>query len=162
MGITFCAGERGSPGGPIAIAILVKIVADDLQLMGVNAGMGTAEKEARDAAEAADPTDPAPPAAKKAKPVAKKGRGRHAFAAAAQNAAQKAAEAQGDDAPELQRVPSAMERRAPQDQLKIIQDLYGSRAQTLIDMLLAFDAYTSIGTTPSRNPSPFFAIMSSG
>lgn len=35
---TFCSGKSGSPGGPIAIATLVMIVADDLQLRGVNHG----------------------------------------------------------------------------------------------------------------------------
>ena len=36
--ISFCAGKAGSPGGAIAIATLVMIVADDLQLRGVDAG----------------------------------------------------------------------------------------------------------------------------
>eukprot|EP00965_Chrysotila_dentata_P087604 2892067-Pleurochrysis_carterae.AAC.1 len=35
---TFCAGERGSPGAPIAIATLVMILAKDLQERGVDIG----------------------------------------------------------------------------------------------------------------------------
>ena len=42
---TFCSGERGSPGGPIAVATLVLIIADDMQARGVTRGSGTAESD---------------------------------------------------------------------------------------------------------------------
>ena len=42
---------------------------------------------------------------------------------------------------EVTHVPSAMEAAANQESLAIIRKLYGSRAQTLIDILLSFDAY---------------------
>ena len=41
---TFCAGKRGSPGGPVAIAKLVKIIADDMQRRGVTRGSYTADE----------------------------------------------------------------------------------------------------------------------
>ena len=42
---------------------------------------------------------------------------------------------------ELERVPSAMERAADPEDIAIIRNLYGSRATTIINALLAFDAY---------------------
>eukprot|EP00965_Chrysotila_dentata_P073912 2441209-Pleurochrysis_carterae.AAC.1 len=39
---TFCSGERGSPGAPIATAMLVMIIAKDLQAHGVNSWSGDA------------------------------------------------------------------------------------------------------------------------
>mmetsp|Transcript_18511 Transcript_18511/g.46385 ORF Transcript_18511/g.46385 Transcript_18511/m.46385 type:complete len:208 (+) Transcript_18511:831-1454(+) len=38
--LSFCAGERGSPGGPKMIARIVKIIADDLEARGVVHGSG--------------------------------------------------------------------------------------------------------------------------
>ena len=48
--ISFCAGTGGSPGGPIAIATLVMIIADDLMLRGVDHGSGDAVRLAAPAA----------------------------------------------------------------------------------------------------------------
>ena len=42
---------------------------------------------------------------------------------------------------QLQHKPSAVEASANQKSLEIIRKLYGSRAQTIINALLAFDAY---------------------
>ena len=42
---SFCAGHRGSPGGPRAIAEIVKIIADDMTTRGVSIGSGTKEEE---------------------------------------------------------------------------------------------------------------------
>lgn len=36
--LSFLAGKNGSPGGPVAIATIVLIIADDLQWRGVNQG----------------------------------------------------------------------------------------------------------------------------
>ena len=41
----------------------------------------------------------------------------------------------------LTHVPSAMESAADPEHIKIIRDVYGSRAQTIINALLAFDAF---------------------
>ena len=58
---SFCAGLRGSPGGPVAIAKIVKIIADDMQRRGVDRGSYTAE-ELKAASSAAAPATPAAPA----------------------------------------------------------------------------------------------------
>ena len=50
---SFCAGQRGSPGGPIAIAEIVLVIADDMQQRGVTHGSGTVEEQAADGAAAA-------------------------------------------------------------------------------------------------------------
>ena len=42
---------------------------------------------------------------------------------------------------QLQHTPSALEAAANQESLEIIRKLYGSRAWTIINALLAFDAY---------------------
>ena len=42
---TFYSGERGSPGGPIAIAELVYIIAEDMQHRGVTIGDGENDSE---------------------------------------------------------------------------------------------------------------------
>ena len=42
---------------------------------------------------------------------------------------------------QLTHVPTAIERAADPAHLKIIRDIYGSRAQTIINTLLSFDAY---------------------
>ena len=43
--------------------------------------------------------------------------------------------------PQLQYEPSEMEKAADPEDLQMIRDLFGSRAQTIINFLLAFDAY---------------------
>ena len=42
---------------------------------------------------------------------------------------------------QLQHTPSAFEAAADQDDLLTIRQIYGSRAQTLINALLSFDAF---------------------
>jgi hypothetical protein len=44
---------------------------------------------------------------------------------------------------ELERVPTATERAADPEHIAIIRRMYGSRAQTIINVLLAFDAFFS-------------------
>ena len=61
MGHVLCAGERGSPGGPVAIATLMLIVADDMQLRGVTCGAGEL-----DATVVSGPTATVEPPTKKA------------------------------------------------------------------------------------------------
>ena len=159
---TFCAGKGGSPGGPIAIATIAMIIADDLQLRGVDSGAGEAEPAV--AAVAAAPAKAAAPpakaaaaatkaaaaaAAKAGKKPAGKGRSRAAFAdrQAATGAvrATLVSEPSPDALPAKRvatpHVPSAMEAAANPEHLRIIHELYGSRAQTLINLLLSFDAY---------------------
>ena len=150
--ISFCAGKAGSPGGPIAIATLVMIVADDLQLRGVDAGgeelpppkPSVSGQRGRGAA-----------ALVGARGGARGGRGRGGGRAASfaanmvsdirQAAATLVTEA--DPAAlqtqrlQLKHVPTAMEAAANPEALAIIRKLYGSRAQTLINCLLSFDAY---------------------
>jgi hypothetical protein len=132
---TFCAGERGSPGGPKAIAELVMIIAEDMQRRGVTIGGGTAEEEA--AAEAAVAAAEAP-AKPKPKPKGKAG-------AAARNADSLAtappAEPVVAQRGKLKHVPTAIELAADPADLEIIRKVYGSRAQTIINTLLSFDAY---------------------
>ena len=54
---SFCAGTAGSPGGPVAIATLVLLMAQDMQLRGTPA----ADAAAAPAAAPAAPAAPAPP-----------------------------------------------------------------------------------------------------
>ena len=124
---TFIAGERGSPGGPRAMAILLMIVADDLQRRGVTAG-GEDAADA-DAAAANLPAAPAAAASRRFRFVAGNA------AAAARPAAAAAQRA------ELQHIPTTMEKQADPEDLAIIRKLFGSRAQTLINSLLACDAF---------------------
>eukprot|EP00965_Chrysotila_dentata_P201978 6180857-Pleurochrysis_carterae.AAC.1 len=146
---TFCAGERGSPGAPIAIATIVMIIAKDLQARGVNAG-------AAEEASAADADrDLSAPAASEQQAAARRGsrggqggrgsrggRGRSAFASRVAATAS-AVDTDGGvhSSAEVQHVPTAAERSADPDELAAIREMFGSRAQTLVNILLAFDAY---------------------
>ena len=132
---TFCAGKGGSPGGPMAIATLVLIIAKDLQARGVNAGMDAAEAQ----------TVAKPKAGKRAANLAN-------FAAATAGAPAPA------PAPTLTHIPTALELAADAKELKIIRDLYGSRAQTIINTLLAFDGYYQ-WYYPLKQSIPFLAPM---
>ena len=76
-----------------------------------------------------------------------RGRGRAAFAERVAPTAAQGAVATAPLAPValatlagVQHMPTAMERNADPAHLQIIRDMYGSRAQTLINALLAFDA----------------------
>ena len=175
---SFCAGESGSPGGPVAMATLVLIIADDMQQRGVEYGAGAAAAVAAPAAAVAAPA--AAPATATQQPKPKGGRGRAAFGFA--NAARAAttpsapaiAVAQlvtpGQEDPkalqaaraQLRHVPSALQLAADPADIAVIKKVFGSRAQTIINTLLAWDALSSTGTTPSRTPSPSSAQWSSG
>jgi hypothetical protein len=140
--ISFCAGgPKGTPGGPKAIAELMMIIADDLMLRGVNHGSGDAARIA------------APPAGRGAGVGGRGGhggRGRSRVSLADRLSAgharatlvdePDASALQGSRVP-LQHVPTAIEAASNQDVLAMIRELYGSRAQTLINALLSFDAY---------------------
>ena len=137
---TFCAGKGGSPGGPVAIATLVLIIAKDLQTRGVDQGMETAVDKPAD--------KPKPKAGKRNANLAN-------FAAATAAAATTAGTA---SEPTLKHIPTALELAADPAELQIIRDLYGSRAQTLINTLLAFDGYFQ-WYYPLKDSIPFLAPM---
>lgn len=173
---TFCAGERGSPGGPIAIATLVLLVAEDMQRNGMH-GDGT---EAEGGEIAAVPSASAASAGQSAGRGRgrgsgragqggggrRAGRGRTAFMNRASegltstNAAADDVDVLQSLAPaQLQLSPSAMELQADTEDLAIVRELYGSRAQTLINALLAFDAYFQ-WYYPMKQSIPFLAPIS--
>ena len=135
---SFCAGQSGSPGGPTAIGELVMIIAEDMQRRGVTIGGGTAEEEAAAVAAAAAKAPPAPAKPKlKGKAAAA---GRNASSLATIKVAQSAVPIVAQLA-QLTHVPTAIERAADPADLEIIRSVYGSRAQTIINTLLSFDAY---------------------
>ena len=163
--ISFCAGKGKSPGGPIAIAHIVMIIADDLTMRGVDRGDGRATSTepssggrgvgggrdtpggGRGAAGggrgAQDGGRGAQGGGRGAQGGGRGGgRGRGAFAErVGVNAAAIAPTAPTSTAPELKHVPTAVEAAANQEGLATIRRVYGSRAQTLINILLSFDAY---------------------
>jgi len=120
----------------------VLIIADDLQQRGVDSGTGT---------RGADAPAPAPAPANSREGRGGRGRGgrghgRVAFADRVQRAAANQqpnnSQTGGEDhgqSPEHQ--PSAVEAAANQASLDVIKQLYGSRARTLMNILLAFDGY---------------------
>ena len=136
---SFCSGHGGSPGGPLAIAELVMIIADDMQRRGVTIGSGTAEEEAaRDAAkEAAALPKPKPKSGK----AGAANRNATMLTEAATSKGASAAPVQIAKRAKLTHIPTAMEIAADPADLQIIRDVYGSRAQTIINTLLSFDAY---------------------
>ena len=124
---SFCLGIKGSPGGPRAIAAIVLIIAQEMQLKGTVAP----------AAAVAPVTVTVTPA-----PTRPAGRGRGAFQARVASAPPAAAAAPAmASRTEIAYKPSAIEQAADPEDLKVIRDLFGSRAQTIIDSLLAFDAF---------------------
>lgn len=159
---TFCAGERGSPGGPIAIATLMLIVAEDMQVhgrSGEDVGLAAIDKD--------DDGDRAPSTGGRGnrggRIGGRAGRGRNAFtmrALQAFEADDEDARARGSSiqaAPaQLRFTPSAMEQEANPDKIAIIRELYGSRAQTILNTLLAFDAYFK-WYYPMKESIPFLA-----
>ena len=163
--------ERGSPGGPKAIASLVLIVAEDLQQRGVDSGAETAEaKEKPKAGTVTVATSSrggggGRGALRGGRGGRSRGRGRAAFQAryeAAYVAEQPDEQTENDSdviqatAVELVHKPTALERAADPNDLKIIRDLYGSRAQTLINILLSFDGYFN-WYYPLEESIPFMA-----
>lgn len=152
---TFCAGERGSPGGPIAIATIVLIVAEDMQLQGsYGSQVSVAEEQ--------PPVGGGRGAGRQGGKGAR-GRGRAAFMARTQQANQEHEELAlivvGNEAPQLHFSPSAMENKANPEDLEMIRVLFGSRAQTIINSLLAFDAYFQ-WYYPFKKSIPFLCPMS--
>ena len=150
---SFCAGKDGSPGGPIAIATIVMIIADDLQLRGVDHGSGELA-----ASETVPTVGGRGTGRGRGAQGGGRGRGRGggrggfadrvAARAAEKVDAQTAVLSPGVDPDalqaqraQLQHTPSALEAAANQESLEIIRKLYGSRARTIINALLAFDAY---------------------
>lgn len=143
---TFAAGQRGSPGGPKAIARLVKIIADDLQLRGVDSGSNVASVQQREKApatsdESPDSLVPNGGRGRNTSGGRGRGRGRQAFNRRLETHAPSSDNALQVWSAQVQHQPTAMERAADPEDLSIIRELFGSRAQTLINTLLAFDAY---------------------
>ena len=139
---SFCRGDKGSPGGPVAIAKCVKIIADDMQLRGVTAGGGSATEIEPVQAAIALPSAP-PKLTGKAAKAAKSAAARAvapAVAVATLAASGDTGALQASRA-KLVHVPSEMEKAADPAHVKIIRDVYGSRAQTILNALLAFDAF---------------------
>ena len=118
---TFCAGQRGSPGGPIAIATLVLIVAEDMQRNGNDAAAAPAVGGQGGGGRGGGRG---------------RGRGRGLLARGGGNDG-------GAPAPDagVVHIPTALESACNPEDLKVIKDLFGSRARTIINMLLAFDGY---------------------
>ena len=92
-----------------------------------------------------------------AKPAAKPKKSKHSTNLANLAAAAAAAPA-GTTTPTLTHTPTALELAAAPEELKIIRDLYGSRAQTIINILLAFDGYFK-WYYPLKDSIPFLAPM---
>ena len=144
---TFMKGERGSPGGPVAIAMLVLIVADDLISRGVARGSGSLE----------DAVAPAPTPAgnrgngrggssARGRTGGGRGRGRSKAAFADRRTSRAVVTVSHPDAAEaveaeLIHVPTKAELDADPADLDIIRQVFGSRAQTLINALLSWDAF---------------------
>ena len=150
---SFCGGKGGSPGGPIAIAALVKIVADDLETRGVSDGSGVIGADDSDIDGAQIATGGGAGSgdggagsaggrggARGGRGRGRGGRGRANFVRAANVRAIPVQDAEEADA-ELPYVPTALERAADPAHLELIRSRYGSRAPTLINVLLAFDGY---------------------
>ena len=129
---TFCAGERGSPGGPVAIAKLATIMAEDMQQRGVSAGAGSSgDDEPTIAVGGRGNQGAGRGGAERGMGRGARGRGRAAFLSRTAEAAtgvgvlnDTAAELAGVD-----HVPTALELAADPEDLKIICEVYGSRAQ---------------------------------
>ena len=140
---SFMKGERGSPGGPIAIATMVMIIADDMQKRGVDKGSGEPEEAVAIA--------PAPSGNRgngsrgSASRGGRGGRSRGAFLDRRVAKPTVVVSHPGITAPateaKLTRVPTKMELDADEADIQIIRDLFGSRADTLINTLLAWDAF---------------------
>ena len=128
------------------------IIADDLQLRGVNHGSGEAATIPATAAAAAGRGARGSGVLSRAGRSVSRGRGRSGFAdrmTASHTLPQVQTAVPTDFDPnvlqaeraQVTHTPSAFEAAANQESLTIIRELYGSRAQTLINALLAFDAY---------------------
>lgn len=148
---SFLAGHGGSPGGPIAIATLVFIIADDMQQRGVSSGPDESLEEPQEQLVVVAPTVPprAPP------PCAHARGGRRAQfiqANAAMHSIQASQVEPSDEAvdnvalrphapPMIEHQPTSMEREASSEDLAMIRAIFGPRSQTIINALLAWDAF---------------------
>lgn len=156
------------------------IIAEDLQLRGVDEGAGTrtdgtaflvahqssVEEVTRPSNEHPESRvlPPPPPPV----PSRSKGRGRgHSRAAFAKRMSDRTMANTQTTQPEREEegsergdghIPSAFEAAANQDGLKVLRQLYGSRAQTIINMLLAFDAYFA-WFYPFKKSIPYMCAM---
>lgn len=166
---SFCAGERGSPGGPIAIATLVLLVAEDMQKQGT-----CKEPEAQPLLALTTQPDTTQPDTAERGGRRRRGRGRDSYTRRASSSmvstntgpepdAQQ--EAEDDQEPpaiatlaHLQFIPTQMEEKCDAADLDIIRELFGSRAQTIINILLAFNAYFA-WYYPLKQSIPFLAPM---
>ena len=146
--VSFCAGTGGSPGGPIAIATIVMIIARDMEINGNTVASAT-------------PTEPTPtvPAAPRWGEGGGRGRGGRAGRGRGRAAmqAEMAGMARAEAVPvtgeptggevlqariaQIDHVPTEIEKNSDPVKLALIRETFGSRAQTLINALLAFDAY---------------------
>ena len=125
---TFVMGERGSPGGPRALANIVMILAEDLQQRGISVD---AEGRVLPVGPILDgPPMPAPtaPAGNKKKSARASFLERTQVTASGSSAVASAATALATEA-RAQRIPSAFERGCDPQDLQAIRDVYGSRAQ---------------------------------
>ena len=126
------SGAAQAAGGPIAIAEIVLVIADDMQQRGVTHGSGTAEEQAADGAAAALVGRAVAVAV-----VPKKKSGKAAVASrnATTLAAKVAVMAMGSyegavptALAGLVLIPTALELAADPADIKVVRDLYGSRA----------------------------------
>lgn len=139
---TFCAGERGSPGGPRAIAAIVLIIAKDLQERGVDRGGDTRKSDEATAATPSTAPVPAKQGGSKLAYLQRVGAKRGNSLPEVPESSKRARNREDATArSEVMHVPSQIELMCNPADLQIIRDLYGSRAQTIINTLLSFDAY---------------------
>ena len=128
------AGKRSSPGGPVAMASIVKIIGDAL--------LDTPPIEPKKSA--------APVAAPKSKPAGRRGRGAtySGFGAAAKARAESEPEdSEEDEAPPPPHIPTAIENAADAASLALIAAHYGPHARLITNMLLTFDAFFKLYNT---------------
>ena len=158
---TFCAGERGSPGGPQAIAEIVYIIAADMQKRGVVFGSGF-ELEAETGGRGSGRGGRGTVGGGRGSGRSSRGRGRSnaIFLARAVVAPATGASAPKTMAGEagLRHVPTALELACDLPDLQIIRDLFGSRGQTIINSLLSFDGYFN-WYYPIKNDCPKFGLQ---
>jgi hypothetical protein len=152
---SLAAGKGGSPGGPVVIATTMLIIAEDLQQRGVTSGTGTGSAEE----EVAAATVGGRGRGGRGRGGAAGGRGRGGFVRQQSPALDSPAGVPATDgADELTHNPTAIELAADSADLEIIRELYGSRAQTIINTLLGFDAYFN-WYYPLKASIPFLCDM---
>ena len=151
---TFCTGEGGSPGGPVAIAELTWIVAEDMRVNGTGACLpcDSASAPEKSAGQAAQP-------GKGGK--SKSGLGRGGFFSRLDSDQKAAGKKSASDKPKADGVehsPTALERAADPAKLQLIRKVYGSRGQTVINILLSWDGFFG-WYYPFKEGVPFMCPM---